>query len=296
MFDIPPTENYPPPPVEIEFLKELVSIGGLTDSGYPHLRLAWGQAGRGPFASLYLMNGEYHLKYRHHVKKTPLLCFPIHGLDGKIVDYDIYEPGDVLPAGICGQLTMREDIGIPRFFMEQALAIEPEEWEHQRQMAVTRGEEDQGPCPEGALVYELMYCLAVHDGCCNKAGLNERGKECRGQYRPPGDLDLRVLRSVENEMRATEGWAGNAGWRNPATARHVAQAVKEHRDRDAKQDIADEHEQRYLIASQLKPHVKRLTGEGSGMDFQKYKFVPSSYEHVRRKKKARKKNATASTA
>ena len=291
MYDIPPTQNHPSPCDVSEFVKELTRIGGATDSGFPHLRLVWGQEHEGPLAATYQMNGKRHLTYRHHVKKTPLLAFPVHGVDGSIVDYDVYEVGEVTPPGVCGKFLLKEDIGIPRWFMQQAWAVDPLEWEYQRQMAIARREPDQGPCPEGALVYEEMYCLATHDGCCDVEQLNEQRKRCYGVYRGPSDLDLIVLRSVETQMRATEGWTGNAGWRSPAAAKKVAEAVKAHWDRDGERDEAERQEMQYLMASQLKPHGKRLTGESHGLDNEKYKFVPSNY----RVKKRRGKHATSNS-
>ncbi len=273
------------------FNQQLVSIGGLTDAGLPHLRVAWGQSLDGLLASTYLMDGGVHLKHRHHVKKTPLLAFPIYGVDNKIVDYDIYAQGDVLPVGrVAGALLMKEDIGIPRFFIEQAWAIDPEEWGFQRYLTVMRHEPDPGPSPEGGLVYEEMYCLAVHKACCNADGLTPQNRRCYGEYRAPSEIDLQVLRKTEERMRAADGWNANEGWRNPAVSEQVAKAVRQHHIEDALREEKEEIEREYLIASQLKPHSRRLSDEGSGMDFQKYKFVPSNYRRRKRRKHASNAN------
>lgn len=216
--DHAPRNNHPAPTLDLRIRRELLDIGGVDpESGKPILRIVWGQS----MEASYFM-GTRHLTYRHHVKKERV--FIELDLRGKIAR--VYGPGELLPNKVLGTGVRETDIGIPRWFIEYAQPIDPDEWQHERERQEMAGLPDIGPLPEGAIDYELFGLIAEHETffdevhgethprCCIKAKYEE-GKMCLGRYKEPSMKDIEGVRAEWQKRRAaiTNTFRGRASQR-----------------------------------------------------------------------------------
>jgi hypothetical protein len=262
--DFPPSRNFPPPPLSAHLKKAVESVGGKTgDGGLSFLRIVWGQD---PHAS-YVYNGERHLSYRHHIHREEKLACPEYDLAGKVAGVRVFGPGDVIPANcLLAALVEESDVGINRWFAEQALPVSAEEWEAQRWEFVDGELADQmGPYPEGGVVYDMLYCVAAHSAECCGGQASE--KACYGRYREPDQRDVAYLKALWQQRLAS---THTHGWRERASETVVKREAAS-RKKDA---LAEREKQRAevedSIYQELLPFSKRYTSEGSGPDLFKY--------------------------
>lgn len=202
-YDQPPVRNHAPPTLDLRIRRELLDIGGIDpESGMPILRIVWGQSME---ASYFL--GTRHLTYRHHALKERVLCE--YDLHGKLVR--TYGPGDIVPPNkVLGTAVRVTDIGVPRWFVEYAQPLDPDEWQRERELQEMSGLPDIGPLPEGAISYEEFGVIAEHDvffeerngetlpACCMRLKYQE-GKMCIGRYKEPSMRDMDMVRAVWKE-------------------------------------------------------------------------------------------------
>lgn len=267
--DYPPVVNHPAPVIDRQ-VRQAVGGIALTDSGLPFLRFVWGQS---PDAS-YTHRGERHLSYRHHVKREPRLGEPAYGLDGKLVGYKrLYKQDDILPACLLNAVELKTDIGISRWFVEQALPIDVAEWEADRYQFVDGELVDvDGPPPEGGISYELLYVcshpIAGHPReCCRGQVSAATGAACYGVYREPDASDIAYLKA---SWQARERSTHTHHWRDRPSDRRIAEhAAMRYKELQA----TAEREEAELAANLYQNAIamsKMYTGDGHGPDLQKY--------------------------
>lgn len=287
-YDLPPTENIARPNIDSRIEQRIRNIAR-TDSQMPFLRLVWGAS----LDSTYLFGNEetgeteQHMVYRDHIHREHRIGWPAYNLDGSFSHYQqLFKPGDVTPPDAYLEgVTLETDIGIPRWFIEYATAVDPEQWETAR-WTNERGEvrvgptgnaiDFRGPCPEGAVVYEPLWLCADHKGCCVKVGHSNIGakrnkEQCFGIYRDPNNRDVRECEA--RWAQVLESRVNTYGLRDSVPDSLVRQDVSTaaigHRDYWLKreEEIAGDYLQNMM------PHSKRLTTHSHGMDLAKYKDV-----------------------
>jgi len=282
-YDLPPSENIARPNIDSKVERRIRDIGR-TDSGLPFLRLVWGPS----TDSMYQWAGEQHMVYRDHIHRDHRMGWPAFNLDGSFSHYQqMFKPGEVTPPDAYLEgVTLETDIGIPRWFIEYATAIDPDEWEIARWTDETgqvrvddRGEaiDFRGPCPEGAVIYEPLWLCAEHKGCCVKVGHSNIGTrrdkdQCFGIYRDPNMRDVRECEA--RWAQVMESRVNTYGLRDSVPDSLVRQDVSTaaigHRDywQKREEDIAGDYYQNMVA------HSKRLVTHGGGqLDFAKYKDV-----------------------
>jgi hypothetical protein len=281
-YDLPPTENITRPNYDSKIERRIREIA-LTDSGKPLLRIVWGAS----MDSSYIWAGEQHMVYRDHIKRENRLGWPEYGLDGKFSHYrKMFELTDVVPADVLlDAVILEEDIGIPRYFIEYATSVDPDEWEIARWVDESgqvrlddRGNaiDFRGPCPEGAVIYEPLWLCADHQGCCVKVGHMNIGQkadreQCFGIYRDPNMRDVRECeaRWADVMMNRSDKYGLRDEVPGEFVRQDVSTAVIGH------QNYWDKREEviRGDYLQNMMPHRHRLTSEGSGLDLATYKDV-----------------------
>ena len=289
-YDLPPTENAERPNIDSRVERAIRGIG-FTDTKKPFLRLVWGAS----MDSSYIWAGEEHMVYRHHIDRQNKVGWPEYGLDGKFSHYrKLFDLTDVMPADILLDAVIIEtDIGIPRWFIEFATMVDPQEWEVSRwsdeagQLRLTdKGDpvDFRGPCPEGAVIYETLWLIADHNKCCDKVGhsnigIKNRNEQCFGQYRDPNMRDVRECES--RWANVLEVRSEQYGLRDEVPSQLVRQDVSTaalgHRDYWLKreEEIAGDYYQNMI------PHSKRLTTHSHGLDLFKYTDVGGTTQKLK---------------
>lgn len=281
-YDLPPTENHPRPNFDSKIERRIREIG-FTDANKPFLRIVWGAS----MDSSYIWAGEQHMVYRDHIDHDNCKAWPAYNLDGSFSHYQqFYHHGDVYPPDIyLEDVTIETDVGIPRFFIEYATSINPEEWaatrwtdEAGRHWSDGKGNllDFRGPCPEGAIIYEPLWLCADHKGCCVKVGqmnigLKANREQCFGIYRDPNMRDVRECESRWAQVMVSR--SDTYGLRDEVPSELVRQDVSTHaighRDywQKREEEIAGDYFQNMIA------HSKRLTTDGHGLDLHKYTDV-----------------------
>lgn len=203
----PCKKNHPRPTLDPSIPRELREIGGLTPAGLPIFRVVWGQSeehmwyGVNPQGVL-----EIAHRYRHRWEREYKMAEPVYNLDGQFQGYDrMFGYQDVLPAAVIPLLVpieIKKSIGVPRWYFEIAMPIDPAEWD----------EKTQGPLPEGLVEYfplivdgRLMR-IEDHSTDMVKVGTDTiarcclqkqwEGKTCYGKYREPRRKDVEMVRAA----------------------------------------------------------------------------------------------------
>lgn len=276
-----PRTNNAAPSVDKRVTEGLRAIGYL--DGQPYLRLIWGQT----MDTTYTYRSEEHLRYRDHVDHE--FGMGEYGLDGQIKRY--YKRGDIYPMGvILKPIRLDTDIGIDRFFVEYAQPYDPDVWRSES-FTNERGEVelDQdgnplmflGECPPSGIDYDMLWCVADHRKCCIEGshiltgvGVRDDNQKCYGYYRAPS------MRDVEEAQRRwwliVKTRPNTYGLRDRVPEellRRDRQQSFEDAEREFEDGIRKLAEECYQF---MLPHTKRLYGEGSGLDLEKYHILDSS--------------------
>jgi hypothetical protein len=276
-----PRTNQPAPSLNKRVVEGLKNIGSI--DGQPFLRLVWGQS----TDSVYVYAGEEHLRYRDHVHREQVwVAVGIDGTPGKI-----YRAFDVIPTGVnLAQRWLELDIGIDRFFVEYAQPHDPELWNSEA-LTDEQGQVHIGPdgeplrflaeCPPAGIDYDFLWVCAEHKGCCQEnsyrltgIGLRSDGTRCYGYYRQPNmhDVEEAKRRWMLIYMTHPESY----GFRDPVPEDILR---RDHAEGLAAAEAQYEKDMMKLegdIYQFMKPHIKRLTSEGSGKDLEKYHILDST--------------------
>ena len=279
----PPRKNVPEPPnVRERWQKEIDNVWGLNPFGGPFVRLVWGQS-----VTRFFWQKE-RLKYPvGHYEKLVAWGHPVYQEDGKLKGYETY---DNPPKGkVCVPLFTQTWVGTPRWFLEQWAGpnVASADWDlhrYERHFNPFKGIPEtvdiMGPVPATGLYMTAFHMIAHHTAdCCSRRA--EEGKDCFGKYRPPDQRDINYVKALKAQMDA-EPYMYGYDEKVPQSV--LDQDYRDYHYNDIKDFDRRVEDTRYAIKDYLRPHSKRLTSEGFGMDKFKYSFVPSNYEQSEKEK------------
>ncbi len=212
--------------------------------GRPRLRLIWGQS---PLASVF-WKGERRLRYLY---KTEHRLIGWMAPDGRMFPPTVEPPSvEQTQALVVEPVYQDEDIGIPRWYIEQMMpsSILCAEWDKIRyDMNLERGElEDSlGPPPSTGDYEEAFYMVADHDACCPG---NSFHPGCKGSYRDPNQGDIEYIRWL---MKQLNDEPFRYTWEEVPPPEVVVQVLQDSKNAEIERRVKKNTETAYAIRNSI---------------------------------------------
>lgn len=273
--------NSPAPFIDPSLQRQLNLITGETIDGRPKVRLVWGQS---PDATVFY-RGENRMRYL--LKTTKFL----RGWDARYYTESggLKEikrlPPSTSPPKAPGALFItpvyeHQDVGIPRWFLEQYLppSLSIIGWEEARYDTNSEtGEiiDELGPPPTNGMYESAFLMLAQHDGCCNESFK----PGCLGSYRSPEPYDLEYVRWIMFKLNEEPY---KYSWEQMPPPEVVAQAIKDAKYEAEQLQLKEGEELSYAIKNSLLTSRRRLEGDGHGLDRFTYHDLGAAFAKARK--------------
>lgn len=228
--------NFPRPPINGRFQKELTRVAGKNEYGKPLVRLTWGPE------ETRIAFGQVRKKYLAAVLKK-MTCWEERTSDGQVLRH---KPSGTAPSAPVTSLLVpiyeTTDIGKPRWFLEEWWPPELSasdwedhryKWEHGIRVDVL------GPRPNEGL-YRSFRCIQTEDG----------------KYREPNDEDLQEVRQLLQMRDAEKKEYGNREVQNDKKA--IATRAQEYTDaiEEREEKRLDKFEEE--LKEKIRPHLDKL--------------------------------------
>lgn len=234
--------NNPAPDIDPLLQQQLNEIGGLMLDGRPKLRLVWGQD---PQTSIF-WEGRQRLRYLLATTRE-FVGWKAYELTG----VKIFPPTPQPPkssALIVEKFYEEEDIGIPRWYVEQIIPGEflVDGWEKMRyDMEEGQLIDSLGPPPPEGDYEEAFYMIADHSKCCPN---NNFKIGCKGDYREPQQYDIEYVRWL---MRQLQDEPFRYDWQSVPPPEVVVQSLLDRKTASLHNQLKKREETEYAIRNSL---------------------------------------------
>lgn len=241
--DWPPLHNYSAPQIDPALQDQLTELGGMMVDGRPKLRLVWGQS---PDATIF-WEGRRRMRYLYMTtrKFVGWKAYEIAGVT-------IYPPTSEPPksdALIVEKMWEEEDIGIPRWFVEQAMpqdliGLDWEDLRYDLDHETNELKDSLGPLPQD-YYEEAFYMIADHSQCCPD---NAYKPHCKGAYRNPEQYDVEYIKWL---MAQLNNEPNRYDWQSVPPPQVVVQSLLDRKTAELHASLKKRGETDYAIRNSL---------------------------------------------